>query len=192
MSHRSHAQHSGQSPDLNSGSRWHRWEPHVHAPGTVLNDQFKGADSWERYLSPGDRDAGYALQFLALHRDIGRLSRLRTESLASHTDIENWRPETRARNWSDVAQNRENCASEIPQRLANSRECRGYFWKPHVVALRDQTSWLGRQDSNLGMAESKSSYFHCLTNPYSEIRSKFDGLPINGLARISEWRLPSN
>ena len=37
-------------PPLNSGSRWHRWEPHVHAPGTVLNDQFKGADSWERYL----------------------------------------------------------------------------------------------------------------------------------------------
>jgi hypothetical protein len=34
----------------NSGSHWHRWEPHVHAPGTVLNDQFKGADSWERYL----------------------------------------------------------------------------------------------------------------------------------------------
>lgn len=34
----------------NSGSRWHRWEPHIHAPGTVLNDQFKGADSWERYL----------------------------------------------------------------------------------------------------------------------------------------------
>ncbi|HEY1945947.1 MAG TPA: hypothetical protein VGG97_03005, partial [Bryobacteraceae bacterium] len=35
---------------LNSGSRWHRWEPHIHAPGTVLNDQFKGADSWEKYL----------------------------------------------------------------------------------------------------------------------------------------------
>src|SRR6266436_5563325 len=37
--------------ELNSGSRWHRWEPHVHAPGTVLNDRFRGADSWERYLS---------------------------------------------------------------------------------------------------------------------------------------------
>lgn len=36
---------------LNSGSRWHRWEPHVHAPGTVLNDQFKGTDAWERYLT---------------------------------------------------------------------------------------------------------------------------------------------
>jgi hypothetical protein len=35
---------------LNSGSRWYRWEPHVHAPGTVLNDQFKGANSWEGYL----------------------------------------------------------------------------------------------------------------------------------------------
>ena len=35
----------------NSGSRWLRWEPHIHAPGTVLNDQFKGADSREQYLS---------------------------------------------------------------------------------------------------------------------------------------------
>ena len=41
---------NGQSQELNSGSRWYRWEPHVHAPGTVLNDQFKGADSWKRYL----------------------------------------------------------------------------------------------------------------------------------------------
>jgi hypothetical protein len=36
---------------LNSGSRWLRWEPHIHAPGTVLNDQFKGTDSWEQYLT---------------------------------------------------------------------------------------------------------------------------------------------
>ncbi|KPF84182.1 hypothetical protein IP70_16715 [alpha proteobacterium AAP38] len=36
---------------MNSGSRWLRWEPHVHAPGTVLNDQFKGTDSWEEYLT---------------------------------------------------------------------------------------------------------------------------------------------
>lgn len=35
----------------NSGSLWLRWEPHIHAPGTVLNDQFKGADTWEQYLS---------------------------------------------------------------------------------------------------------------------------------------------
>jgi AAA domain, putative AbiEii toxin, Type IV TA system len=37
--------------DLNSGSRWQRWEPHVHAPGTVLNDQFNGKDAWENYLA---------------------------------------------------------------------------------------------------------------------------------------------
>jgi energy-coupling factor transporter ATP-binding protein EcfA2 len=37
-------------PELNSGSRWHRWEPHIHAPGTVINDQFKGPNSWESYL----------------------------------------------------------------------------------------------------------------------------------------------
>lgn len=35
----------------NSGSRWFRWEPHIHAPGTALNDQFNGADSWGEYLA---------------------------------------------------------------------------------------------------------------------------------------------
>lgn len=33
---------------LNSGAHWQRWDPHVHAPGTVLNDQFKG--DWNGYL----------------------------------------------------------------------------------------------------------------------------------------------
>lgn len=30
------------------GSVWHRWDPHLHAPGTLLNDQFKG--DWAAYL----------------------------------------------------------------------------------------------------------------------------------------------
>lgn len=30
------------------GSLWHRWDPHLHAPGTLLNDQFHG--DWEGYL----------------------------------------------------------------------------------------------------------------------------------------------
>src|SRR5258708_2998925 len=30
------------------GSLWNRWDPHLHAPGTLLNDQFKG--DWEIYL----------------------------------------------------------------------------------------------------------------------------------------------
>jgi energy-coupling factor transporter ATP-binding protein EcfA2 len=28
---------------------WHRWDPHLHAPGTALADQFKG--DWESYLA---------------------------------------------------------------------------------------------------------------------------------------------
>lgn len=35
---------------MNRGSQWRRWEPHIHAPGTVLNDQFGGTDPWEDYL----------------------------------------------------------------------------------------------------------------------------------------------
>lgn len=30
------------------GSVWQRWDPHLHAPGTLLNDQFGG--NWEAYL----------------------------------------------------------------------------------------------------------------------------------------------
>lgn len=36
---------------MNRGSEWHRWEPHIHAPGTVMNDQFSGPNAWEDYLS---------------------------------------------------------------------------------------------------------------------------------------------
>ena len=32
------------------GSRWHRWDPHIHAPGTVLNDQYRDSDAWEQFL----------------------------------------------------------------------------------------------------------------------------------------------
>jgi len=52
-----------------------------------------------------------------------------------------------------VAQNPENCAAEIPQRLANSRECRAYFCEPDI-ACRDGTGWLGRRDSNLCISKS--------------------------------------
>jgi hypothetical protein len=36
---------------VNRGSEWRRWEPHIHAPGTVLNDQFGGGDPWKNYLT---------------------------------------------------------------------------------------------------------------------------------------------
>ena len=32
-----------------SGSQWRRWNPHLHAPGTLFNDQFAG--DWEGYLN---------------------------------------------------------------------------------------------------------------------------------------------
>ena len=34
---------------MNRGSEWMRWDPHIHAPGTVLNDQF-GSGDWDGYL----------------------------------------------------------------------------------------------------------------------------------------------
>ncbi|MEC5208750.1 hypothetical protein QF022_003706 [Vogesella perlucida] len=36
---------------ITRGSEWHRWEPHIHGPGTVFNNQFSGSDPWEDYLS---------------------------------------------------------------------------------------------------------------------------------------------
>ena len=33
------------------GSLWHRWDPHIHAPGTLLNDQFGGEQAWSDYLA---------------------------------------------------------------------------------------------------------------------------------------------
>lgn len=36
---------------INRGSVWRRWEPHIHAPGTVMNDQFTGPSAWDDYIS---------------------------------------------------------------------------------------------------------------------------------------------
>lgn len=36
---------------LNLGSVWHRWDPHLHAPGTLFNDQFSGDDPWSDYFA---------------------------------------------------------------------------------------------------------------------------------------------
>jgi ABC-type lipoprotein export system ATPase subunit len=33
------------------GSEWSRWDPHIHGPGTLSNDQFSGKDPWEEYLN---------------------------------------------------------------------------------------------------------------------------------------------
>lgn len=36
---------------ITRGSEWHRWEPHIHAPGTILNNQFGAAAPWGPYLT---------------------------------------------------------------------------------------------------------------------------------------------
>lgn len=36
---------------LTRGSEWRRWEPHIHAPGTVMNNQFSGPRAWHDYLT---------------------------------------------------------------------------------------------------------------------------------------------
>lgn len=30
---------------------WHRWDPHIHTPGTILADQYPAADGWEQFLT---------------------------------------------------------------------------------------------------------------------------------------------
>lgn len=42
---------SDKENELNSGSVWYRWEPHVHGPGTIFNNQFIGEDPWGDYFS---------------------------------------------------------------------------------------------------------------------------------------------
>ena len=67
----------------------------------------------------------------------------------------------------------------------NPRERRrfSYTWKSH---RRDRTGWLGRQDSNLGMAESKSTCSAFSFNGHFEKTDKFAPFPINRLAPMSE------
>lgn len=35
---------------LNQGPGWRSWEPHIHAPGTVMNDRFGGPNALHDHL----------------------------------------------------------------------------------------------------------------------------------------------
>ncbi len=41
---------SATASTIGRGSAWRRWDPHIHTPGTILNDQFAGPDVWDAYL----------------------------------------------------------------------------------------------------------------------------------------------
>lgn len=72
---------------IGKGSEWLRWEPHIHAPGTVLNNQFGSlAAAWEEYLSAlesvtpriraigvTDYDVTATYEEVLRHRSAGRL-----------------------------------------------------------------------------------------------------------------------
>jgi hypothetical protein len=73
-----------------------------------------------------------------------------------NTDIENCRAETRAQTSPGAAQNVKICTSETARRGANGRKFGVFSHMPHM-SHGDGTGWLGREDSNLRMAESKSS-----------------------------------
>lgn len=47
--------HSNSRLTICRGSIWHRWDPHIHAPGTILNDGFGGGDAWNTYLTTLER-----------------------------------------------------------------------------------------------------------------------------------------
>jgi hypothetical protein len=36
---------------LNRGPEWRRWEPPIHAPGTVMNDRFGGSNASHDHLA---------------------------------------------------------------------------------------------------------------------------------------------
>ena len=40
-----------ENPIVSPGSSWRRWDPHIHAPGTIMANQFTGPDPWEEFLS---------------------------------------------------------------------------------------------------------------------------------------------
>lgn len=36
---------------INRGSEWHRWEPNIHAPGTLFNNKFERPNARRDYLT---------------------------------------------------------------------------------------------------------------------------------------------
>ena len=54
---------------INRGSEWHRWEPHIHAPGTLFNNQTSAVGS---STTLGTFEAGTALTFRLFVTDTGQ------------------------------------------------------------------------------------------------------------------------
>ena len=61
-----------------------------------------------------------------------------------------------------------------------------------VAVGRDRTGWLGRQDSNLGMAESKSDQFAFNIKAHFEKSAGYGPSSVNRLATFSKCQAPSS
>jgi hypothetical protein len=129
---------------------------------------------------PGNGRHRYPRSMLQLFRCSGRRRERRAIEPVScafelslgrqNTDIENWRPETGARNWLVAAQNPENCASQTVQRPPKYREYRAFSCAVDM-AHRDRTGWLGFLDT----------YRTLCLDPPQEIRTIFEEV------RAAEW-----
>jgi hypothetical protein len=98
-----------------------------------------------------------------------------------------FRPETFRRIWDLGPKFALYRARETLGTAAKPRKCRR-FPKNAETYSRDRTGWLGREDSNLRMAESKSAYFPFENNAHSEKFAKFDPLSVKSLAAHTEYR----
>ena len=93
-----------------------------------------------------------------------------------------------------------NCTWEDGEVVATFRQPFDLLAETTAVAMRTAVDdkgnlakseiWLGRQDLNLGMAESKTLRFTSNISACSEKLVQSTGLPINGLAAISECPWP--
>lgn len=90
---------------LSRGSEWRRWEPHIHAPGTVMNNQFTGPTAWDDYLTALEQ-ATPLIEAIAVtdyyvtdtyeevirHKVAGRLPRAVFPNVELRLDDSGWRP----------------------------------------------------------------------------------------------------
>jgi hypothetical protein len=103
----------------------------------------------------------------------------------SRTDIENCGAATRARNTPDSAQNSGNRPPETARHRSNPRMCPAFSYGPPIWH-KDRTGWLGRLDSNQGMAESKSDRLASANNGHSGNERVLPCKSVNGLGSVPE------
>ena len=99
----------------------------------------------------------------------------------AETEIGKWRAETAAAKPPVQRRNSRICQPETRARQHNPRECRR-FSHTRKSHSGDRTGWLGREDSNLRMAESKSA---ALPLGYAPMRHRIAARRAGGMRNIT-------